>query len=909
MEPSGLVEKTARWLASRPWRVVFFALVLSGLSVWGAVEIPFFTSRKALLPRNTEVSRRLQNFIDKFGAASDLFVVVDGAPRPVLEHFVSELAGRLRRQDGIQDVLEKIDIDFFLRHAYLLVPAGPLKQFQRVLGKLISVPMPKALDSWEEAFSRLDKWLDEPPALSGVDVDLKTADASMRMVIFALDEWLRWIDSPTVPEEIDWQRLVTSHGGAQLAAGKGYFTSHDGKMFFLFVHPTAISEEFKVVKPLIAGVRKAAEDLRHEYQKRGGEAPRVHLTGLPAVTYEEFDAIQHDIVFTVSTAAVLIMLLIGIWLRSLTWALVVFAPMGLGVLWNIGLTYLTVGHLTMITSAFTAILFGLGVDYGIFMSTRIMEERTRVDDLKQAIGRGVASSARAILTAGGATVLIFLSLTTVSFSGFADMGLVAACGVLLVLISTFCVQPALFALLPPPRKLSARTADASRRVGSGRQLKVSRPVDVLLIVVALAGMIGGVVIGLKIPFNYDVLSLLPAGSEAAHYQREMVKNSDYQAEAIIFTADSMKEAQVISEKASKLKTISQVQSVTKLFPPDAGARVKQARAIGATVAGSAYLRKILDLGKIKIGTGTLARIRSSVAKVEPLIEDAQEMAFSSNHKKLVEQLEIVINRVDSLADKLEADPKRARERTEKFARALWSAAKRSYNVISDWQDARPLDPAGLPTSLKSRFIANDGSVAVYAFPARSVYDPVNLSLLLKDVYSVSKQATGFPTTHQVFSHMAVDSFRQGTIVAVCVAVFWILLIVRRLRGFIIALLPLLIGGGWMIGIIATIGMEFSYANIIALPLVMGLAIDYGVWYAHRRRERPDLAPWQVAGLAGRAILLAAGTTLAGLGAITLASYRGVANMGISVTIGLLCCVMAALLVSPAVSEVFFGRRK
>jgi len=262
MEPSGLVEKTARGLALRPWWVLLFAVVLSGLSVWGAVEIPFFTSRKALLPRDTDVSRRLESFIEKFGAASDLFVVVDGARRPVLERFVSELAARLRLQDDIRDVLEKIDIDFFLRHAYLLVPAGPLKQFQRVLGKMISVPVPQALGSWDEAFRRLDRWLDEPPALSGVDVDLKTADASLRMVVFALDEWPRWIDSPRVPEGIDWQRLVASHGGAQLAAGKGYFRSHDGKMFFIFVHPEEISEEFKVIKPFIAGVRETAEELR-----------------------------------------------------------------------------------------------------------------------------------------------------------------------------------------------------------------------------------------------------------------------------------------------------------------------------------------------------------------------------------------------------------------------------------------------------------------------------------------------------------------------------------------------------------------------------------------------------------------------------------------------------------------------
>ena len=107
---------------------------------------------------------------------------------------------------------------------------------------------------------------------------------------------------------------------------------------------------------------------------------------------------------------------------------------------------------------------------------------------------------------------------------------------------------------------------------------------------------------------------------------------------------------------------------------------------------------------------------------------------------------------------------------------------------------------------------------------------------------------------------------------------------------------------------ALFGQEFNYANIIGLPLVMGLAVDYGVWYAHRRDDLPDRSPWRVTRVAGRAILLAAGTTVAGLGAITLASYQGVSTMGTSITLGLVSCVVAALLVSPALAQLLFRSR-
>ena len=111
----------------------------------------------------------------------------------------------------------------------------------------------------------------------------------------------------------------------------------------------------------------------------------------------------------------------------------------------------------------------------------------------------------------------------------------------------------------------------------------------------------------------------------------------------------------------------------------------------------------------------------------------------------------------------------------------------------------------------------------------------------------------------------------------------------------------------MMGIIYLANIKFNYANIIAFPLMIGLAVDYGVWFGHRRLELKDLSPWRVARRAGRAITLAAGTTLAGLGAIMMARYEGISILGITITIGLCCCLLAALVVSPALAQLLFRR--
>ena len=210
-----------------------------------------------------------------------------------------------------------------------------------------------------------------------------------------------------------------------------------------------------------------------------------------------------------------------------------------------------------------------------------------------------------------------------------------------------------------------------------------------------------------------------------------------------------------------------------------------------------------------------------------------------------------------------------------------------------------LTPQSLPPRLRDRFVSADGTLAAYAFPAKSVYDAENLDQLMREVYAVSLKATGFPTTHQAFSKTVVESFSQGTLLAV----------LRSIKGFILASLPLLIGGGWMLGLMALGGLSYNFANIIALPLVIALAVDYGVWFSHRWLEMKHASPFEVTLDAGKVIALAAGTELAGLGAITLASYRGVSGLGVDITLGLLACLAATLLVAPAIGQLLDGRRQ
>ncbi len=751
--------KLAECFARHPWWILGVALMLSILAGWATAQLPVYTSRQALLPQNTEVAKRFNGFLKNFGAASDLMVVLEGAPRSELESFANDLAAKLRAEPEIGQATSRLDMAFFLDHSYLLMPVEGLNK----LAVLAKQPLLSG-GGLEENLRKALSWSKDHPPLGGTDTDLQSAEAGLNVATFFLEEWQRWLSTETVPASLDWNRLLAKNGAGGMT--DGYFTSRDGKMLFLFVHPKNPSGDFENLGPFVDKVKQVSADLAGQVTAAGHTPPAVGLTGLPAIEYEEYVNVRKDIILVLFTAAGLIAALILLVVRSVRWAALIFIPMGLGVLWSLGLALVTVGHLTIITAAFIAILFGLGADYGIFTSSRIAEERRAGKPLVEAIGAGIGSSFVAVLTAGGASLLIFSALATVDFPGFAELGVVAAKGVLMILISTWIVQPALYALLPPKLRDIPPTASVlappHRRREPGERGRFPVPVAVALVTLAIGGAILGGVKGIGIPFDYDLLGMLPKDSQAAYYQRRMVAESDYQAEVIIFTAKDMAEARRITSEAGKLKTIAQAQSLTNLFPEDAGERLHKAVSIGDSFARADYAKQVAELNRTGLSAKSFELLRSVLENSTAIIDEAQEQAFSAGHAKLVESLENVRGQLADISAKLAAEGEQGRVRTESFLRALLSSADTGLKVIDAWRQAQPLTPEQLPSALRDRFFGADGSIAAYAFPAKSVYDPANLDALITDVYSVSPEATGFPTTHQVFSKAVVEGFTRGT---------------------------------------------------------------------------------------------------------------------------------------------------
>jgi len=887
------LSRLGEWVVTHVWWVVAAALFLTAVAGALLPHLEVLTSRSALYPEEVEVNRRWTAYLDNFATTNSLIAVVEGEPDD-LGPFAELLAAELREEAAvIQGVFYRADIEFFADRAFLFLPVEQLRRLRDHVverrSEVESFPRIEGLGTLLKGFAQLDQ-----SAASDVKVDVDVAVKLLAVVRALFEELEAWLDRPdrTKLEILD-SALVEELSGRDYDTS-GYMRSRDRRMLFMFIQPVSNSEEFDAVHALVEGARGAAARAAEVWRADHEEAPAVGFTGLPKIVDEENLAIRHDVVFTAAVAAVLILLIILLGFRSLRRGLQVLVPMLLAGLWNLGLTVFTVGHLTILTAGITAVLFGLGVDYGIFLSGLIQENRRKGMEMRAAVVEAVRFGGRTLVTAGGTTTLAFFVIGTVPFTGFAEMGIVTGTGVALVILAMLFLLPALALLFPA-------TLRAPRAGLEAAAARLRPPVAVTglmaLAVLAVTGL--SLFSAIPLEIDFDLTNILPRGSEALRLQKEMAVRSEFSTDFVAAIADDEDEARRQAATLAALPAVERVESVGMLLPEDQEEKIALMSEVGSILGRIEVAREVRG--------GSAGDLAEALDAFYDPLEDAQERAFAGHQAELVKGLDRIIDKLDAVTEKLEENPA-ATARVRAFEEALFEVIRDAADMVERWRKVGPMTVEDLPVDILDRFQGRDGRFVTYVFPTESVYDVDFLDEFLEQVYEVAPESTGFPTTHQVFSRMIFDGFLQALTYAVLVVVLLLLIDFRNLGHTLAALLPLAMGAAWTLGLMVLFRISHNYANIIALPLIIGLAVDYGVFITHRLRIE-DVSPFVTVQRAGRAVILAALTTLAGIGAICMAEHRGAASLGVVLILGICCCLAAAVLVLPVFAFLVRGYRE
>lgn len=820
------------------------------LAVFTAERLGINTDSERLISAELPWRQRNMDFDRAFPQTLDLLVIVIDAPTADrADRAATALGERLRaRPDLFRSVRQPGGEPFFRRNGLLFL-------------------------STEEVAAVTDRLIEAQPLLASV-----AADPSLRGVFAALDLALRGVehdersldslDAPlsavamTIetalngrPQPLDWAGLVTRDVEDMAPTRR-----------FLLVRPVLDYEALSPGAQATGAVRAAARDLDPDI----ANDVRVRLTGPVALTDEEFATVAENAGLATLASLGLVFLLLLIAVRSIRVIASILATLLTGLVATSAFAAAAVGTLNLISVAFAVLFVGIAVDFGIQVGIRYRDERHRADTPAEAMRRTAAGLAGPLVLAATTTAVGFASFIPTAYRGVSELGLIAGTGMLIALVLNLTLLPALLTLTGAKGAAApmgfAWAAPVERFLIDNRRTVVVT--SAVLTLAALAALP-------FLRFDFNPLNLRDPETESVSTLLDLTADPQTSPDTLNILAPSMDEA---GRLARALQALPEVAGTVTLesFVPD-----EQDEKLALIEDARFLLEPTLD-----------------VEPSEPPDADAVRAAMADVGARLralapPDEPEAPARRLAALLD-------RAATAGPDVPDALDAALVPGFiwylDTIRTLLRAERITPDTLPDHLVRDWMAPDGRVRIEVFPSGDTTRNEVLADFVAAVRSVAPEVTGNPVSILESGRTIVRAFVTAAAIALIAIAVILAMVLRDARAVILVIAPLALSMLLTLATSAAIGPAINFANIIALPLLLGIGVAYGIYFVINRRSGLS---GLLASPTARAILFSALTTATAFGGLGLSSHPGTASMGALLMIALFWTLATTLLFLPA----------
>ena len=838
--------------ARRAGLVFAAGILLAAASAWYASgHLGVSTDVDRLFSNSLGWKQRQVALNDEFPQFNDLIVaVVDGKTPEEAELTAAGLAKAMASDTAHVRTVRRPDTSpYFDQEGLLFLDAKPLGTLldqtidaQPFLGQLVADPSARGLFA---ALSLVAMGVEHGQG------DLSAFDAALGGFRTALDQ-----AAAGHPQPLSWERLLA-----------GPLADQGGQYHFVLIQPKLDYGELEPGGAATAAVRAAAARLPYV---QAGDA-RVRITGSVPLSDEEFATVAQGAAVGLVGSFLLVLLWLFLAVRS--WRLIVpiVLTLFLGLLATTGFAALAVGTLNLISVGFAILFIGIAVDFSIQFSVRFRDFRRATPDAASALTVTARRMGIQVLVAAAATAVGFLAFVPTAFTGVAELGLIAGSGMIIALVCTLTFLPAALTLFRPRGELEevGFTALAPLDRSLARQ---HRPILGAFGVLFIAGA----VLLPRLSFDADTLDTKKQDTEAMRTLHDLMDDPVANPFTIDVMRPSVAEAAAVGAQLDKLSTVGQTISLQSYVPEDQGPKL-------ALVADAA-----------NILTPTL----SASPTATPVTPSDLRLAIDGT----LGQLDHVLGRLpaDSPMRGIDADLHTLQGATDPallaMNQALVAFLPMQLDRLRTLLTARPVGVSDIPASIARDWLLPDGRARVEAVPKREATGSAGLRRFVAQVQAVVPDAGGSAVTIVATSDTITSAFRDAALVALGAIAVILLLALRRVLDVALVLAPLLLSAGLTVLVMVLAGMQLNYANIIALPLLLGVGVSFNIYFVMNWRAGETA---RLASPTARAVVFSALTTGTAFGSLALSQHPGTASMGDVLLLSLACTLVATLVFVPA----------
>jgi len=824
--------------------------VAVGSCIYAARNFAITTNVNELIATGKSTGYQSQKAYEAVFPEHKLLVVIE-APTPELaDQAADKLAKSLpARSDVLQFVGQAGGGPFFERNALLFLSE---QDVARITGELShSAPLLQVLAP--------------DPSLRGIANALSFAAAGVEHKQIALSDLARplTLGADTLaevlagrPASFSWRVLMQGRPATPEELRR--FIQADPKLNFAALEPGRAATD---------AIRQTAADL----QLASDFDARIRMTGEVPINDEEYASVRQGASVNIAGTVVAVLIVLFLALRS--WRIIgpiVFALIvGLSATAALGL--LLVGKLNLVSIVFAVLFIGLGVDFGLQFSVRYRAERHDVDDLQSALRSAARKAGMPLALAAAAVAAAFFSFLPTDFRGLSELGEIAGLGMLIAFFTTITVLPAALRLTKPPAE--------SHQMGFAwlaplDRFNMAHRIPILVVTLGIVALASPAL--RHVEFDFNPLHLQNPNVESVATFLDLRSDPNTGANAINVVAPSLPDARNIAARLAALPPVSRTLTIDS-FIPDA-----RDRKLGDIANAAAVLNPVIAPAQL--------RPEPTDAEIVQALKSAAA-ALSRTTSEEANPGATPAAKLSALLGQLADADQTVRARASK---AFAAPLRYDLDQLRLMLDPQRITLQTLPAALTRDWVAPDQKARIEVLP-KGDNDDRTLRNFAAAVLAVEPTATGTPVLFQEAAGIIVRAFTEATGLALASIAILLWIVLRRFGDVLLTLVPLIVAGLVTLEICGLIGLQLNFANIIALPLLLGVGVAFKIYYIVAwRGGKTNLLESTLT----RAVIFSAMTTATAFGSLWLSSEPGISSMGKLMALSLACTLAAAVLFQP-----------
>lgn len=883
-----------------PQILLFFASVF-----YTVKNLEFHTDRNALVDADKPYHRNYLDYKANFDSEDDVIAVVESEDEEKNRQFVERLGARLDAEPELfSGVFYKGDLKRLGRKALFFPKDDSVIQ---TMSEQIRKARPmletfQRVNSLESLLNEVNRQFRTPSKESENPAPTSALPALQRILSQANAALSRQGVPPSPAAE-------TLFNPNPEALRKKYLTFAEGKIYLVTARPAASDRK----KEAIARLRELTAAVQAEVP-----GVNVGVTGETVLGLDEMRQSQTDSLAASCISLALVTLIFSFCYQETGRPIKATLCLLIGLGYTMGYTTLLVGRLNILTIAFLPMLIGLAIDFGIHLITRYEEELRRGSCAETAIQKSLIHTGQGIFTGCLTTAGAFCAMTFTEFQGVQEMGWITGGGMILTLIPMTTILPILL-LRGRQNALDQQIhplKTSKNRRAVVEQIWLRRPKQTLAAGLLLAGL--SLTQLPKIRFDYNLLNMQAENLPAVQYEKKLIQEADKSVIFALVIADSLEQAKTLEPQIRRLPSVADVDSVSRLLSAPKNRRqetIRRLRQEAAKIQFPAPAAKPVNLDELSQALTffqsylSLAAQASEQQTADPNPPNRQRRQKSEDNSALPKAE--TFRALEATAGRLQQNmrllpPQQASQQLTAFQNALFNDLCQTFRALANQDAGAPPTADELPPSLRKRFIGKSGRHLLQVYPKENLWERNHQKTFVQDLRNLAARLenlpviTGTPVQLLEYTSLLKRSYEETALYALAVIAVLALLHFRSCLAILLALLPVALGSIWLLGLMGILNIPFNPANIMTLPLVVGIGVTNGIHILNRYREerRPELLSKST----GKAVLVSGLTTMAGFGSLLLAHHRGIQSLGFVMTIGVFACMTAGLAILPCLLQ-------